>query len=97
MTIKELFKKVETYNEIAELMNTRKASISFYDYGVFHGESFETFNEFRKWLRGTYIKEMADVILKLSDWEFDKKVTIKHTDYFGTSIEEFSADLVSAF
>lgn len=96
MTMKELFKKVETYNEVADLMNTRKAKIKFYDYDIHSGESFETYDEFRSWVREQFIKEEAEVILKSNSWQFDEELTIEYTDFFGTQTNIFSADLVSA-
>ena len=78
----ELFKKVEAYNEIAELMMTQKARIYFADttYVCCFGEHFTSYSEFRKYIRREYIKEVADQILS-GDWEFDKEVTIGRSKF----------------
>ena len=96
MTLKEMFKKVETYNEIAELMRTYKTMISFYDCGAYHGQRVKSYDELRRWVRKEYIKEIADQILKCDTWEFDKAITFEWTDYFGyTYTSKFSPDLVA--
>ena len=95
MTIKELFAKVNAYNELAELMHVSKAKVSFYDYGIFHGETFDSFKDFRKWLKKNYIDEVAEPILKLTNVEFDKEFTVDYTDSFGSYSERCSFDLVS--
>lgn len=95
MTLKEMFKKVEAYNEIAEMMNTRKAKINFYDVEIYQGNSFETYDDLRKHIRNEYIKEVAEKVLKSDGWEFDKELTIEWTDYFGSNTSKFSADLVA--
>lgn len=100
MTLKELFKKVEAYNEIAEMMHSRKAKIHFYmrasGCNICFGESFESFESLRKYIRNEYLKEMADAVLKCSDWELDQEMEITYTDHFGSHVETFGADLVAA-
>lgn len=100
MTLKELFKKVETYNEIAEMMHSRKAKIHFYmrasGCNICFGESFESFESLRKYIRNEYLKETADAILKCSDWELDQEIEIAYADHFGSHIETFCAELVAA-
>ena len=54
MTMKELFKKIEAYNEIAKIMGTDKAQIYFADvdpkFGTsLGGEHFDDFVTFRKY------------------------------------------------
>ena len=74
MTMREIFRKVETYNEIAETMRTQKAAILFYDrdLGFFRlGEEFKTYQEFAKYVRRELVKEIADKVLKDDCWEID--------------------------
>ena len=96
MTLKDLFKKVETYNEIAEMMRTYKAKIYFCD-SFFSGEHFDTFEALRKYARKEYIKDLADRVLKFDGWEFDKGITFEWTDSFGdTMTVTLTAELVCA-
>ena len=99
MTLKKLFEKVEAYNEIAEMMHSRKAKIHFFlrdsCCNITFGESFESFESLRKYIRHEYIKEVADAVLKSSDWELDKEIEISYTDYFGSPVDTFGADLVA--
>ena len=88
MTLKEIFKKVETYNEIAEIMLTHKAKIYFYTRepgSIFrYGDSFESYDNFRKYIKKEYYTETANVILKSCSFEMDKEIEFEYTDYFGT-------------
>ena len=95
MTMKELFKKVETYNEVAELMMTEKAEICF-TYAFLSYEKFTNYNDFRKFIRKELIKDVADKILKADAFEFDKDMEISWTDAFGyTHNDSYCAELVS--
>ncbi len=101
MTLKKLFEKVNNYNEVAEMMNTRKAQIYFYscesEFKNFcFGEHFKTYEDLRKWVRKEYIKEVADFILKSDDWELDKEIPFEYTDCFGYRQSNlYSAELVA--
>ena len=83
MTLREMFKKVEAYNEIAVLMRTQEAKISFVDRGCHFGEDFEDFKSLNKYVKTEYIKELAELVLKSDEWEFDKEINFVWTDYFG--------------
>lgn len=85
MTIKELFKKVETYNEIAELLGNRSAKIYFYIFP--YDESFSTYKAFSKYIRTEYLKEMADEILKYDGFKAGETATIKCISRFGDELE----------
>lgn len=74
MTIKEAFKKLETYNELATLMNESKKAIWFADVlaqGLYNGETFTDWADFRKYVRREYIKDVADKILESDSWTFN--------------------------
>lgn len=97
MTLKKMFEKVNAYNEIAEMMCTRKAEIHFYLRDVIcFGDHFDSFESLRKYIRKEYTKELADAVLNCSDWELDKEIEISYTDYFGSQIGTFCAELVAA-
>ena len=77
MKIKEMFKKVEGYNELAEVIGTEKAHIWFADKiceSITDGESFTDYNEFRKYVRREYLKDIADFILNSDEWEMNGEV-----------------------
>lgn len=101
MTLKKLFEKLESYNEVAELMNTRKAHIYFTTYSpefknIRFGEAFSYYEEFRKYIRKEYIKETADFILKSDGWNFDKEVTFTRNDpFFGDDTNCFCPELAA--
>ena len=73
MTIKELFKKVDGFNEVAEMIGTQKARIWFAERicgtTVLDGEWFATFADFRKYVRRFYVKEVADRIINDDEWQ----------------------------
>lgn len=83
MTCKEIFKKVEIYNEIADTMYSQRARIYFYDKSCFSGEYFTDYKSFSKYIRREYYKDVADVILKADDFIIDYDKTISWIDYFG--------------
>ena len=99
MTMKKLFEKLEVYNEVAEMMNTRKAHIYFTNcdpkYPIIRfGEAVSYYDEFRKYVRKELLKETADFILKSDGWEFDEDVTFtRHDSYFGDETICFCAEL----
>lgn len=94
MTLKEMFKKVDTYNEVAEVMHTDKAVIHFSD-SYYYGKDFETYDSFRKYIRKEYISEVVNLILKESNWEMDGEITTEWIDYFGdTHATTFSAEVI---
>ena len=75
MKMKDMFKKMETYNEVAEVMMVTKAKIQFGE--KWHSERFDNFNDFKKYIRNEYIKEVADKILNFEGWEIDGESTIE--------------------
>ncbi len=86
MTIKEMFKKIEAYNEVAEIMRTDKARLSF-TYDSHWGEKFDSFQSFRKWIRRELAKEIADFVLSSNEFEMDKEIEFRFTDRFGWNFE----------
>ena len=73
MKIKEMFKKVDVYNELAELIVTDKAVVWFAEElgPVTDGHSFSDYETFRKHVRREYIKDVADFILNDDGWEMN--------------------------
>ena len=81
MTIKDIFKKVENHNEVAEALKERTAKVYFGDVlvdGILtNGETFSAFAELRKHIRKEYFKDVADKLLNADDWTMDCKKTIE--------------------
>ena len=76
MKLKEIFAKVETFNEVAGMVNTNKAHVWFAEIlcpGCVAGKKFASFADFRKYIRHEYIKEAADLILNTSDWALNSQ------------------------
>lgn len=76
MKLREVFNKIESYNEIAEMMGTDKAQIVLVDYydnvGFTSVEGhFKTYKELRKFAKSEYQTEVADKLLKATDWEIN--------------------------
>ena len=77
MKLREVFNKIESYNEIAEMMGTDKAQIVLVDHydpnGFFTSVEghFKTYKELRKFVKSEYQTEVADKLLKATDWEID--------------------------
>ena len=71
MKIRDLFKKVEVYNEVSEIMLTTKAEISFHQ-SFFSSERFDNYEDFRRYIRREYVTKTADEILKSDKWEFNE-------------------------
>lgn len=98
MTLREMFKKVEAYNEIAALMRTQEAKIDLVecDGGCYFGETFSDYKSLSRYVKKEFIEELADLVLKCGEFDFDKRVDFRWTDNFGDVHEiAFSADLVA--
>ena len=80
MTLKDMMKKVETYNEIADLMGTQKAALAFAD--TYRTERFLCYSDLWKYIRRKYLKEVADLILKDDTWGIDEDTTLIWKDAF---------------
>lgn len=87
MTIKEMIKKVEAYNEVANVMGTEKAVLKF-EYGFGWGKEVEDLASFKKYMKDEFIKEMVDAIMNFKEYEFDKDFEISFEDRFGKSYAE---------
>lgn len=93
MTLKQMFQKMENYNEVAEMMGAQKARICFSDNTlcVSMFERFSSYSDLRKYINREYFKNIADQILKSSDWEFDADWHCEGT----SGIMTFNAELTA--
>lgn len=79
MTIKEMCKKVETYNEVANIAGVDKIELRFSKgYGM--SEPVKDYKSFKKYIKDEYIDCFADAILNCSEWEMDEDREIEATD-----------------
>jgi len=81
MTIRELFQKIDGYNEIAEIMKTDKVELYFQDCDICSfGTKFETYSDFRKFVKREYVELLADAVLKFDGWQFETESVIPWRD-----------------
>lgn len=79
MTIKEALKKVESYNELAEILRNRKIVLEF-GYDTHFSETFYSYKQFRAWLKKEIITEIATEILDFDNFEFGKEFNFTYQD-----------------
>jgi len=79
MTMKELFKKVETYNEIADMMGTNKAKLVLVEKDIIStcAGTFKTYKEFTKFVKDEYFPDVAENLIKSKEWEIDGEITFQ--------------------
>ena len=84
MTYKEMVKKINTYNEIAEMIGNEKAELRVQFDGYGYSEKVEDAKSFRKLITENYIDCCAKAILNYSEYEFNKQAELSCTDSCGT-------------
>lgn len=89
MTVKELIKKVEVYNEVAEHVNGRTAELRVLigDFAVL-SETVGDWKHFRSYVTDMYIGCVAEKILEGKEYDFNKPVTVTCVDKFGDELHE---------
>lgn len=83
MTIKEMFKKVEAYNEVAELIGSNKAVLEI-TLDVHFSEKFSTYKEFKAYIKREWIDELAKAVEGYDKYEYETPLFFPYTDKFGT-------------
>lgn len=87
MTINEMLKKVDTYNEMSEMLGVRfnqKVQLVMIDSTIISETYTATdMKSFRKAVKETYIDRCAKAILEYKDYEFNTPVTLETIDAFG--------------
>lgn len=90
MTIAEMFKKVETYNEMSKLLGVRfgsEAKLVMVDRSVVNTYyQAEDFKGFKKLIKEEYINCCAEKILNCKDYEFNAPITFETVDSFGSTL-----------
>lgn len=72
MTIKEMFQKVEGFNEVSRHLNGEKAVLKFDDGTPGSDEEVTDYKAFVKYIKSEYIPEVAEPILSYKCYEFEK-------------------------
>lgn len=93
MKLKEMFKKIDAYNELAEIMGTEKVQLSLsigYD-----NCKFDTYKSLTKYIRCEYVEGMAQALLECDKYEFDKDIYVE-TMLYGRPTSELVETYLSA-
>ena len=90
MTYREMFKKVDTYNEVDKAMlEDRPVDLRcFFGHGVAFGVEYGQTGAkaFRKYVTDTFITELAEAILTYKGYEFNSWTEISCKDAFGDTV-----------
>lgn len=76
MKIKDMIKKVETYNEVSEIVHGEKMTLTFHEFTT--NEKITDYKQFSKFIRKTYLNIVADAILG-GEYEFDTDTALTVT------------------
>lgn len=89
MTMRELFKKVETYNEVAQMIDIPyQAKLIFSiddgrEHSIVDRKSYSTYKEFRRYFKQEIIDEITNFVLNSDDFDLGKATELSYTDKFG--------------
>lgn len=87
MTIKEMLKKIENYNEMAEIVGGEKLELRMvFEYGL--SDEVKSYKEFSKYIRDEFIDEIAKPILEYKGYEFHKEYVIERKTKWGDVVKE---------
>ena len=75
MTLRQMFNKIQGYNDIAEVVRTDKVYIGF-NVDFTDGRYYD-FKSFKKWLNEMFIDELVEEILAFDKYEFDNDYPIE--------------------
>ena len=97
MRIAELFKKVDTYNEIAAMMYTKRASVILHDHTDNTVLKFYNVSQFRHYIKAYHDAEMAKQIMSFEGWDwntaFDFDGGVSETFRYSVRIVSRDADV----
>ena len=87
MKIADMIKKIDTYNEISEMIRRPKVELRF---SARFGQSVTVtdMKSFRKYIRSEYIDCVANAILNYDGYNLYEDATITTVDYFGDELHE---------
>ena len=97
MTIKEMVKKVEAYNDVAEVIRGTKLELRMC-VGFSMSTKVSNLSELRKYMKREFIDELTSAILDRNDYEFDETKEITYIDFLcRESTEKVSFDLCAVW
>lgn len=86
MKMKDLFKKIEVYNEVANMIGSASVNLHV-AVGFGFGYKYPDYRTFKLYINGEYIPEMAKAILNYDGYEIGKTV-VECVDRFGDTLSE---------
>jgi hypothetical protein len=96
MTIKEMIKKVNTYNEVAEIAGTDKMILQL-ETGAGYHCNILNYKSFKNWIRELYVPCVAEQVLNCATYEFDTYTELRCTDSLGSTFVEYVTPQLKAF
>ena len=87
MKIKDIFKKVETYNEVASMIGSDTIAINV-AVGFGFGYRFPDYRTFKVYVNGEFIPEMAKAILEYDGFSIGETAVIECVSRFGDNLSE---------
>lgn len=89
MTIREMIKKINVYNEIAESIGKEKVDLGFRMRFTFEDclGIQEDYRAFKKYLNKYHIPELVDAILKCDKWQFNEELELPWKDDWSDGTE----------
>ena len=88
MTVKEMIKKVNKYNELSEEFNCGSKAVLVCNIGWADVHPVESWKEFKKHVNNEYIPCVAQAILECDRYEFSGDTTIEVVDGWGYKFTE---------
>ena len=83
MRMKDLFDKVDTYNEIAGLLQTGYDVKICFTFTDFDSETFSNYKEFKSYLKTEVVDDLANFILTSNAFEFNAVLEYDWVTSFG--------------
>ena len=80
MTIKEMIKKIDNYNEVADAIGGMKMELRFTE-GYSLSRKVNDYKSFKKYLKAIYINEAVTAIINYNEYEFNKQIELNFTSY----------------
>lgn len=95
MTLKEMFAKVDTYNEVAAIVNGQKMEIAI-TFGLYENESFKDYKSWKKYAKENYAEDLMNAIISCKDFEFGKTYGMTYRCYGIETKAQFEFNLYRA-
>lgn len=88
MKIKDIIKKVEEFNEIAEQIGYRKITLHFIIGAGYYEIPFEDIKSLKKNIKWHIVEPLAKAMIECEDYELNKKVEFEVVDMWGDTIKD---------